>query len=100
MACVSQASVISEMAASSPDVTLADLTQLLLRLQQNVLHATPERERRLRSSEYERAKVETVWLFHKKKGYPKAALEIQLRIANKQRIASEFASCALRVDQA
>ncbi|KAG5976797.1 hypothetical protein E4U55_007241 [Claviceps digitariae] len=57
MACVSQASVISKMAASSPDVTLADLTRLLLRLQQNVLHASPERDRRLRSSEYERAKV-------------------------------------------
>ncbi|KAG5931400.1 hypothetical protein E4U53_001781 [Claviceps sorghi] len=48
-----------EMTASSPDMTLADLTQLLLRLQQNVLHATPERERRLRSSEHERAKVES-----------------------------------------
>ncbi|KAG5925320.1 hypothetical protein E4U42_004418 [Claviceps africana] len=40
-------------------MTLADLTQLLLRLQQNILHATPERERRLRSSVYERAKVES-----------------------------------------
>ncbi|KAG6001684.1 hypothetical protein E4U21_003915 [Claviceps maximensis] len=59
MACVSQAPVISEIPAPSSDVTIADLTQLLLRLQQNVLHATPERERRLRSSEYERAKVES-----------------------------------------
>ncbi|KAG5922050.1 hypothetical protein E4U61_005836 [Claviceps capensis] len=59
MARVSQATAISDVAASCPEATLAQLTRLLLRLQQNVLHATPERERRLRTSEFERAKVES-----------------------------------------
>ncbi|CCE26695.1 uncharacterized protein CPUR_00164 [Claviceps purpurea 20.1] len=59
MARVSQATAISDAAASCPEATLAQLTRLLLRLQQNVLHATPERERRLRTSEFERAKVES-----------------------------------------
>lgn len=39
---------------------LADLTRLLNRLQQTVLRADAERERRLRASEYERRRVETV----------------------------------------
>ncbi|GAB0133577.1 hypothetical protein EsDP_00001983 [Epichloe bromicola] len=56
---VSQSSAISETAASSPEAALAELTQLLLRLEQNVLHPTPERERRLRTSEYERTRVES-----------------------------------------
>ncbi|PNY24573.1 Uncharacterized protein TCAP_05497 [Tolypocladium capitatum] len=43
---------------SSPDLGLVELSQLLSRLQQSLLHSTPERERRLRTSEYERARVE------------------------------------------
>ncbi|UNI21395.1 hypothetical protein JDV02_007389 [Purpureocillium takamizusanense] len=35
-----------------------ELSQLLSRLQQSVLHPTPEREHRLRTSEYERARLE------------------------------------------
>ncbi|QPH12533.1 hypothetical protein C2857_004734 [Epichloe festucae Fl1] len=59
MARVSQSSAISETAASSPEAALAALTRLLLRLEQNVLHPTPERERRLRTSEYERTRVQS-----------------------------------------
>ncbi|KAH8910256.1 hypothetical protein BR93DRAFT_925287 [Coniochaeta sp. PMI_546] len=45
---------------SSPQTdALIDLTRLLSRLQQTVLRADAERERRLRSSEYERKKVGT-----------------------------------------
>lgn len=39
---------------------LTDLTRLLGRLQQTVLRADAERERRLRASEYERRRVDTV----------------------------------------
>jgi hypothetical protein len=39
---------------------LTDLTRLLNRLQQTVLRADAERERRLRASEFERRKVEKV----------------------------------------
>lgn len=46
--------------APSIDVASAELGQLLYRLQQTVLHPTPERERRLRTSEYERARLESV----------------------------------------
>ncbi|RYP71697.1 hypothetical protein DL771_004648 [Monosporascus sp. 5C6A] len=42
--------------ASNPD-SLADLNRLLARLQQSILHADAERERRLRTSEYERNKA-------------------------------------------
>ncbi|POR36061.1 Uncharacterized protein TPAR_03728 [Tolypocladium paradoxum] len=42
----------------SPDLAFVELSQLLSRLQQSLLHPTPERERRLRTSEYERARVE------------------------------------------
>ncbi|KAI0141241.1 hypothetical protein GGR57DRAFT_495953 [Xylariaceae sp. FL1272] len=42
--------------ASKPD-TIHDLTRLLSRLQQNILHANADRERRLRQSEYERNKA-------------------------------------------
>ncbi|KAM4068117.1 membrane fusion protein use1 domain-containing protein [Hirsutella rhossiliensis] len=42
----------------SHDALFVQLSQLVSRLQQNVLHPTPERERRLRTSEYERARVE------------------------------------------
>ncbi|RYP48836.1 hypothetical protein DL768_005344 [Monosporascus sp. mg162] len=44
--------------APNPD-SLADLNRLLARLQQSILHADAERERRLRTSEYERNKVGT-----------------------------------------
>ncbi|KAI1264042.1 hypothetical protein F5Y18DRAFT_392360 [Xylariaceae sp. FL1019] len=37
--------------------TIHDLTRLLSRLQQNILHANADRERRLRQSEYERNKA-------------------------------------------
>ncbi|KND92170.1 hypothetical protein TOPH_03148 [Tolypocladium ophioglossoides CBS 100239] len=43
---------------NSPDLAFVELSQLLSRLQQSLLHPTPERERRLRTSEYERARVE------------------------------------------
>ncbi|KAI1102823.1 hypothetical protein F4804DRAFT_250736 [Jackrogersella minutella] len=41
---------------SNPDA-LMDLNRLLARLQDNILHADAERERRLRTSEYERSKA-------------------------------------------
>ncbi|KAI1340484.1 hypothetical protein F5Y15DRAFT_41058 [Xylariaceae sp. FL0016] len=41
---------------SNPD-SIVDLSRLLSRLQQSILHADAERERRLRTSEYERNKV-------------------------------------------
>ncbi|RYP15214.1 hypothetical protein DL765_005853 [Monosporascus sp. GIB2] len=44
--------------APNPDA-MADLNRLLARLQQSILHADAERERRLRTSEYERNKVGT-----------------------------------------
>ncbi|KAG9253855.1 synaptobrevin [Emericellopsis atlantica] len=44
---------------SDLDRSSAELGQLLLRLQRTVLHADPAREQRLRTSEYERAKLET-----------------------------------------
>lgn len=49
---------------SSFDRSAAELGQLLSRLQNTVLHADPEREQRLRTSEYERARLNTVrWDF-------------------------------------
>lgn len=45
---------------SSFDRSSAELGQLLSRLQQTVLHADPEREQRLRTSEFERARLSTV----------------------------------------
>lgn len=49
-------------ASSSPEFNRAsaELGLLLSRLTQNVVHADPEREQRLRTDEYERAKVEKV----------------------------------------
>ncbi|OAQ68078.1 synaptobrevin [Pochonia chlamydosporia 170] len=58
MARLSQGPVQGSTAPASSDVAVAELTQLLLRLQHNLLHPSPDRERRLRTSEYERAKVE------------------------------------------
>lgn len=46
--------------ASALDVASAELGQLLDRLQRTLLHADAERERRLRTSEFERARVESV----------------------------------------
>ena len=37
-----------------------ELGHLLSRLQRSVLHPSPEREQRLRTSEYERARIEAV----------------------------------------
>ncbi|ODA81180.1 hypothetical protein RJ55_04144 [Drechmeria coniospora] len=60
MSRLSFGSVASSDDASSPtDLAFAQLSQLLTRLQHNVLHPTAERERRLRKSEYERARVES-----------------------------------------
>ncbi|KAK7415866.1 hypothetical protein QQX98_005555 [Neonectria punicea] len=42
---------------SAIDVSSSELSHLLLRLQQTVLHADVDRERRLRTSEFERARV-------------------------------------------
>ena len=49
-------------ASSSQDFNRAsaELGLLLSRLTQNVVHADPEREQRLRTDEYERAKLERV----------------------------------------
>ncbi|RKU44242.1 hypothetical protein DL546_006427 [Coniochaeta pulveracea] len=44
---------------SRPNDTLVDLSRLLTRLQQTVLRADAERERKLRTSEYERRRVST-----------------------------------------
>lgn len=53
----------ARLAPSSPQTdAFTDLTRLLSRLQQTVLRADAERERRLRTSEYERKKVGTVSL--------------------------------------
>ncbi|KID89266.1 synaptobrevin [Metarhizium guizhouense ARSEF 977] len=60
MALLSQDPLIPGTASASPDTALAELTQLLLRLQNNLLHPTPDREKRLRTSEYERAKAEAM----------------------------------------
>ncbi|OAQ87225.1 synaptobrevin [Purpureocillium lilacinum] len=45
-------------ASDSQQIAVVQLSQLLSRLQQSVLHPTPEREHRLRTSEYERARLE------------------------------------------
>lgn len=45
---------------TSLDRSSSELGELLTRLQKTVLHADPEREQRLRRSEYERAKLEAV----------------------------------------
>lgn len=45
---------------SALDVALAELGHLLMRLQQTVLHADPDRERRLRMNGFERARVASV----------------------------------------
>ncbi|KAF5681062.1 hypothetical protein FHETE_93 [Fusarium heterosporum] len=56
MARLSQ-SVSPSLNRSAIDVASAELGNLLLRLQKNVLHIDSDRERRLRSSEFERARV-------------------------------------------
>ncbi|KAI1660338.1 hypothetical protein F4813DRAFT_349604 [Daldinia decipiens] len=56
MARLAQAPITQKRTISSPD-SLPDLNRLLDRLQENILHADAERERRLRISEYERAKA-------------------------------------------
>ncbi|KAI1500490.1 hypothetical protein F5X99DRAFT_410028 [Biscogniauxia marginata] len=53
---VTQGPVTPGRSVSNPD-SLTDLNRLLARLQQSILHADAERERRLRASEYERNKV-------------------------------------------
>ncbi|KAL7799958.1 hypothetical protein V8C37DRAFT_363592 [Trichoderma ceciliae] len=45
-------------AGEPPNLSPVELAQLLSRLKQSVLHPSPERERRLRSSEFERTRVE------------------------------------------
>ncbi|KAL7918924.1 putative synaptobrevin protein [Trichoderma austrokoningii] len=45
-------------AGEPPNLSPAELTQLFSRLKQSVLHPSPERERRLRNSEFERTRVE------------------------------------------
>ncbi|KAH9906478.1 hypothetical protein F4778DRAFT_726246 [Xylariomycetidae sp. FL2044] len=57
MARLTQAPMTPRRSVSNPDSSLTDLTRLLARLQQNILHTDAERERRLRSSEYERNKA-------------------------------------------
>ncbi|KAI0127442.1 synaptobrevin [Xylariales sp. AK1849] len=57
MARLTQAPMTPRRSVSNPD-SLTDLNRLLARLQQSILHADAERERRLRTSEYERNKAE------------------------------------------
>ncbi|KAI0122103.1 hypothetical protein F4814DRAFT_407559 [Daldinia grandis] len=56
MARLAQAPITQKRTISNPD-SLPDLNRLLDRLQENILRADAERERRLRISEYERAKA-------------------------------------------
>ncbi|KAK6850079.1 hypothetical protein PG995_013912 [Apiospora arundinis] len=56
MARLTQAPMTPRRSVSNPD-SLTDLNRLLGRLQQNILQASAEQERRLRTSEYERNKV-------------------------------------------
>ncbi|KAK6952900.1 hypothetical protein Daesc_005197 [Daldinia eschscholtzii] len=56
MARLAQAPITPKRTISKPD-PLPDLSRLLDRLQANILRADAERERRLRTSEYERAKA-------------------------------------------
>ncbi|RYP57783.1 hypothetical protein DL769_009276 [Monosporascus sp. CRB-8-3] len=59
MARLTQAPITPGRSGASNADSLADLNRLLARLQQSILHADAERERRLRTSEYERNKVGT-----------------------------------------
>ncbi|KAI2626615.1 hypothetical protein GGR54DRAFT_591671 [Hypoxylon sp. NC1633] len=56
MARLAQAPMTPGQTISNTD-SLTDLNRLLSRLQENILHADAERERRLRTSEYERSKA-------------------------------------------
>ncbi|KAK8058864.1 synaptobrevin [Apiospora phragmitis] len=56
MARLTQAPMTPRRSVSNPD-SLTDLNRLLARLQQNILQASADQERRLRTSEYERNKV-------------------------------------------
>ncbi|KAI1448321.1 hypothetical protein F5Y02DRAFT_304224 [Annulohypoxylon stygium] len=56
MARLVQAPLTQNRVISNPDA-LNDLNRLLARLQENILHADADRERRLRASEYERSKA-------------------------------------------
>ncbi|KAJ3575969.1 hypothetical protein NPX13_g3852 [Xylaria arbuscula] len=56
MARLTHGPVTPRRSVSNPD-SLTDLTRLLSRLQQSILHADAERERRLRTSEHERNKA-------------------------------------------
>ncbi|KAI0841766.1 hypothetical protein F5Y06DRAFT_260388 [Hypoxylon sp. FL0890] len=56
MARLAQAPMTPRRTISNPDC-LSDFNRLLARLQENILHADSERERRLRTSEYERSKA-------------------------------------------
>ncbi|KAI2471437.1 hypothetical protein F4781DRAFT_111512 [Annulohypoxylon bovei var. microspora] len=56
MARLVQAPITQNRIISNPDA-LTDLNRLLARLQENILHADADRERRLRASEYERSKA-------------------------------------------
>ncbi|KAI0448055.1 hypothetical protein F4803DRAFT_545578 [Xylaria telfairii] len=56
MARLTQGPITSRRSVSNQD-SLTDLTRLLDRLQQSILHADAERERRLRASEHERNKA-------------------------------------------
>ncbi|KAF4510276.1 hypothetical protein G6O67_002177 [Ophiocordyceps sinensis] len=58
MARVSQTHAAERATEKSHDAFFIQLSQLVSRLQQNILDPTPQRERRLRTSEYERARVE------------------------------------------
>lgn len=53
---------LSTTGAAAPDTAAIDLTRLLARLQNTLLNPDGATERRLRTSSYERQKVQTVSL--------------------------------------
>ncbi|KOS19682.1 hypothetical protein ESCO_001376 [Escovopsis weberi] len=59
MATLAQDSLAHDGAHGSPDITPRELAILLSRLKQSILHPTQEDERRLRTSQYERIRVES-----------------------------------------
>ncbi|KAI9167462.1 hypothetical protein HJFPF1_03589 [Paramyrothecium foliicola] len=59
MARLSSAPFMAIAHTTSQQTSAAELSQLLARLQQSVLHPTSDRERRIRTNEYERARLES-----------------------------------------
>jgi len=60
MAIITMPSAAEPLVTGSVDQTNAELGQLLLRLQSEILFVDPAREKRLRSSQLERARIDRV----------------------------------------